>query len=125
MERVPLYQLYEMQHAALGPFRAAADATRIFFQNPVNPLAYTLWGKSLAAGAEMFERVTRRYGRPEWEIEDTLIDGKTVPVHPEVVWQKPFCRLLRFARQTDAEQRDPRVLLVAPMSGHYATLLRG
>jgi poly(3-hydroxybutyrate) depolymerase len=125
MERVPLYQLYEMQHAALGPFRAAADATRIFFQNPVNPLAYTLWGKSMAAGAEMFERVTRRYGKPDWEIEDTVINGKSVPVHPQVVWQKPFCRLLRFARQGDAARHDPRVLLVAPMSGHYATLLRG
>ena len=125
MEGLPLYQLYEMQHAAMGPFRAAADATRIMLQNPVNPLAHTLWGKSVAAGCEMFERVTRRYGKPAWRIADTDIDGKIVPVTPEVVWKRPFCNLVHFQRLTPQERDDPRVLIVAPMSGHYATLLRG
>jgi poly(3-hydroxybutyrate) depolymerase len=125
MECVSLYQLYEMQHAALGPFRAAADATRLFFRNPVNPMAHTLWGKSMAAGCEMFERATRRYGKPEWGIDDVLIDDEPVPVHPQVVWQRPFCNLLHFTRMTDEARHDPRVLIVAPMSGHYATLLRG
>ena len=76
MQSLPLYQIYEMQHAALSPFRAAADAARLFFQNPVNPFAHTLWGKSMAAGAEMFERVTRRYGKPEWVLDDTIIDDE-------------------------------------------------
>jgi len=125
MEGVPLYQLYEMQHAALGPFRAAADATRLFFRNPVNPIAHTLWGKSVAAGCEMFERVTRRYGKPEWRIDETEIDGAPVPVEPQVVWRKPFCNLLHFARETETARNDPRLLIVAPMSGHYASLLRG
>ena len=109
----------------MGPFRAAADATRIMLQNPVNPLAHTLWGKSVAAGCEMFERVTRRYGKPAWRIADTDIDGKIVPVTPEVVWKRPFCNLVHFQRLTPQERDDPRVLIVAPMSGHYATLLRG
>ncbi|HEX2215626.1 MAG TPA: polyhydroxyalkanoate depolymerase [Xanthobacteraceae bacterium] len=125
MESLPLYQFYEMQHAALGPFRAAADATKLFFQNPANPLAHTLWGKSVAAGCEVFERVTRRYGKPEWGIEDTIIDDRLVPVFAQVEWQRPFCQLMRFARLTAEERHDPRVLIVAPMSGHYATLLRG
>jgi poly(3-hydroxybutyrate) depolymerase len=125
MENLPLYQVYEMQHAALGPFRAAADATRIFFQNPVNPMAHTLWGKSVAAGCELFERVTRRYGKPEWRIEDTIIGDELVPVFPQVVWQRPFCKLVHFTRLTKPLRRDPRVLIVAPMSGHFATLLRG
>ena len=125
MEGLPLYQFYEMQHAALGPFRAAADATRIMLQNPVNPLAHTLWGKSMAAGCEMFERVTRRYGKPAWRIADTVIDGETAPVTPEFVWSRPFCNLVHFNRETRVERHDPRVLIVAPMSGHYATLLRG
>src|SRR5215207_1829285 len=125
MDSLPLYHWYEMQHAAVGPFRAAADATRILFQNPVNPLAHTLWGKSLAAGCEIFERVTRRYGKPNWAIPHTLIDGETVKVHPEVVWELPFCNLTHFARLTAEPRHDPRVLIVAPMSGHYASLLRG
>jgi poly(3-hydroxybutyrate) depolymerase len=126
MQTLPLYQIYEMQHAALSPYRAAADAARLFFQNPVNPFAHTLWGKSMAAGAEMFERVTRRYGKPEWMLDDTIIDDEVVPVHTRTVWQKPFCNLTHFARITNKPRaNDPRVLIVAPMSGHYATLLRG
>lgn len=125
MESLPLYQLYEMQRAALSPFRVAADATRLMFQSPVNPLAHTLWGKSVAAGCEMFERVTRRYGKPEWGIADTIIDDEPVAVAPEIVWRKPFCNLVRFVRLTAEERPDPKVLIVAPMSGHNATLLRG
>lgn len=125
MQTFPLYQIYEMQHAAMSPFRAVADAAKIFFQNPVNPFAHTLWGKSMAAGAEMFERVTRRYGKPEWGLDTTLIDGETVPVHTRTAWEQPFCQLTHFARVSEKPLRDPRVLIVAPMSGHYATLLRG
>jgi poly(3-hydroxybutyrate) depolymerase len=125
MEGLPLYHLYEMQHAAMSPFRAAADATRILLQNPANPLTHTLWGKSVAAGCEMFERVTRRYGKPDWAIDSTVIDGRKVDVHPEVVWERPFCRLVHFNRLVSEARSDPRVLIVAPMSGHYATLLRG
>jgi poly(3-hydroxybutyrate) depolymerase len=125
MEGLPLYHLYEMQRAALGPWRAAADATRLALKNPVNPFAHTLWGKSVAAGCEMFERVTRRYAKPAWRLLDTVVDGEIAPVTPEVVWQRPFCDLLHFKRLTREERHDPRILLVAPMSGHHATLLRG
>src|SRR5882672_5549059 len=61
----PLYWLYEMGHAALDPARAFADASRLFFKNPVNPLAHTTYGKTVAASMELFERSTRRYGRPD------------------------------------------------------------
>jgi poly(3-hydroxybutyrate) depolymerase len=125
MESLPLYHFYELQHAALSPFRAAADATRLFLQNPVNPWGYTVVGKSLAAGCEMFERATRRYGKPEWGIHSTLVGGERVPVHPQIVWQRPFCNLVHFERMTVRPRRDPKVLIVAPMSGHYPTLLRG
>ena len=125
MDNLPLYHFYEMQHAALSPFRAAADAGLLFFQNPVNPLAHTMWGKSMAAGLEMFERATRRYGKPAWGIEETTVGGEQVPVHAHVVWERPFCQLVHFARVVNRPRRDPKVLIVAPMSGHYATLLRG
>jgi poly(3-hydroxybutyrate) depolymerase len=123
----PMYWLYEMGHAALDPSRAFADATRLFFKNPVNPLAHTQYGKSVAAAMELFERTTRRYDRPEWGIEETLVGGERVPVRIHTVWERPFCRLLHFERVFKHIPRrpQPKILLVAPMSGHYATLLRG
>jgi len=120
------YELYELNHAALSPWRAAADATRLYFRNPLNPLSHTTFGKSLAAGSELFERMTRRYGKPEFGLDETTVGGTRVSVREEIVWERPFCRLLHFARALPRGRRnDPKVLVVAPMSGHYATLLRG
>ncbi len=123
----PLYWFYEMSHAALNPSRAWADATRLFFKNPVNPLYFTTFGKSVAAACELFERSTRRYGRPEWQISSTLVGAERVPVHISLVWERPFCRLIRFERAFDRrpQRPQPRLLIIAPMSGHYPTLLRG
>lgn len=123
----PMYWMYEMGQAALDPSRAFADATRLFFKNPANPLAHTTYGKSVAAAMELFERTTRRYGRPEWRIDSTLVGAERVPVHINTVWERPFCRLLHFERAfTHVPRRpQPKLLIVAPMSGHYATLLRG
>ncbi len=119
------YQLYELNHAALGPFRAAVDATRLYFQNPLNPLAHTPFGRNMAAAAELFERTTRRYGKPEFGIARTRMDGVTVPVAERVVWERPFCRLLHFDKALPDGGNQPKLVIVAPMSGHYATLLRG
>jgi poly(3-hydroxybutyrate) depolymerase len=118
-----LYHFYDLQHALLTPARVAAELTRTAFQNPWNPLAHTQAGRTIAAGAEVFERVTRRFGEPEWGLYETIIDGKAVEVMEETVVEKPFCQLLHFTR--NIKRKDPRVLIVAPMSGHYATLLRG
>jgi poly(3-hydroxybutyrate) depolymerase len=123
----PMYWLYEMGQAALNPSRAFADATKLLFKNPLNPLALTTFGKSVAAACEVFERSTRRYGRPEWDIKNTLVGGERVPVHIETPWARPFCRLVHFARVFEHAplRPQPRLLIVAPLSGHYATLLRG
>jgi poly(3-hydroxybutyrate) depolymerase len=120
------YQLYELNHAALQPFRALADSVRLYYSNPLNPLAHTMFGRSIAAGAELFERTTRRYGKPSFGLEETKVDFQTVPVVERVIWSKPFCDLIHFDRAIDPERKpDPKILIVAPMSGHYATLLRG
>lgn len=120
------YHLYEMNHAAMAPLRASADLMRQACNNPLNPLSNTAFGRSLDAGFEVFERLTRRYGKPEFGISSTHIDGKAVDVVEEVVWTKPFCRLIHFNRLLPQERpADPKIVLVAPMSGHYATLLRG
>jgi poly(3-hydroxybutyrate) depolymerase len=122
-----MYWMYEMGQASLSPARAFADATKLMFQSPLNPLASTEIGKSIAAGCEVFERTTRRYGKPEWHIDHTEVQGVSTPVEVRTVWEKPFCRLLHFKRKFLRLLREPqpRVLIVAPMSGHYATLLRG
>ncbi|HXW26024.1 MAG TPA: polyhydroxyalkanoate depolymerase, partial [Xanthobacteraceae bacterium] len=123
----PMYWFYEASHAALNPARAYADAARLYFKSPINPLSFTTLGKSIAAACELFERSTRRYGRPEWRIDSTLVGGERVPVQIATVWERPFCRLLHFARSLSHAPRrpQPKILLVAPMSGHYPTLLRG
>jgi len=123
----PMYWLYEMGQAALNPSRAVADATRLFFKNPANPFAHTTYGKSVAAAAEVFERSTRRYRRPEWGIDRVTVGAEPIPVHITTVWERPFCRLLHFERAFARAPRrpQPKLLIVAPMSGHYPTLLRG
>ncbi len=123
----PLYWLYEMGSASLNPARVMTAFTKIMIESPLNPLSNTEFGKSLAAGCELFERTTRRYGKPEWDLHETVVDGVATPVEVRSVWERPFCRLLHFVRYhpQPLHQAQPRVLLVAPMSGHYATLLRG
>ena len=122
-----LYWMYEAGHAALQPARALADVTRLAFKNPFNPLAHTTYGKSMAAAAELFERSTRRYAKPSWGIDSVLIGGERAPINIATVWERPFCRLLHFERMFCHMPRrpQPKLLIVAPMSGHYATLLRG
>lgn len=121
-----LYIYYELNHAAIAPARAAARVMGATFRNPLNPFSRTPLGKGIAAGASVFERATRRYDKPEFGIKSVLVDEKPVSIHQEVIWRKPFCRLLHFRRDLPAGRRpDPKLLIVAPMSGHYATLLRG
>ncbi len=120
------YYLYEAAHMMMGPARAISDATQLLFKNPLNPMTYTPLGRTMAASAELFERTTRRYGKPAFDLPTTLVGGERVAVTERIVWERPFCRLIHFDRALRPEQRrGPKVLMVAPMSGHYATLLRG
>jgi poly(3-hydroxybutyrate) depolymerase len=130
-----LYSLVELSRAAMLPWRAAANVTRRSLRSPLNPAGDTLAGRAMAAGADLFESLTRYYGKPEWGLSPIEVDGAPVDVEVETVWSKPFCKLLHFKRDRAAlarargvkakEINDPKVLLVAPMSGHHATLLRG
>ena len=109
----------------MQPARAYADAVRLFYSNPLNPFSHTPFGRSVAASAELFERTTRRYGKPSFGLTKTVVDWKTVEVREKTVWSRPFCNLIHFKRDVPAGRPDPKLLIVAPMSGHYATLLRG
>jgi poly(3-hydroxybutyrate) depolymerase len=82
----PMYWFYEMGHAALNPARAFADCHAVVLQESANPLAHTSYGKSMAATMELFERSTRRYRRPEWDIDSTTVGGEKVPVQIKSIW---------------------------------------
>ena len=130
-----LYTFMEMTRAAMLPWRTAANVARNSLRSPMNPMSETLAGRTAAAAADVFESLTRYYGKPEWGIDQTEVNGQPVGVEIETVWRKPFCGLTRFVRDRSALAgarkvkesgiNDPKLLLVAPMSGHYATLLRG
>ncbi len=126
-----LYALHEASFYASTPWRLAARAARDFWGSPLNPAANTELGRRLYAGADLFSNVTRRYGKPDWRIDSVRINDVDVRVRPTVVWQSPWARLIQFDRDMADMRRagkfelDPAVLIVAPLSGHYATLLRG
>ena len=117
-----LYALHEMRHAWLAPWNTLAAAHRDLLTNPFNPLAYLPASRRIAATFDLFCRFTQRYEKPDFGLTATQIDGREVTVEERVAVEKPFCRLLHFRRL--AARSDPVVLVVAPLSGHFATLLR-
>ena len=127
-----LYALHEFQHAALAPWNHLARTSLELFSNPFSPLAYLPTSRRVAAGAELFHRLTQRYEKPAFGLEHTVIDGRTIRVQEHIAVEKPFCNLVRFERlfgesktgKAKRRQPDPKLLLVAPLSGHFATLLR-
>ncbi|MFQ5565678.1 MAG: polyhydroxyalkanoate depolymerase, partial [Paracoccaceae bacterium] len=122
-----MYHAYELTHAAMGPFRTAARVSSLALRNPFFPFAASLPARATAAACDMFVNATRRYAKPDFGIDETEIGGKPVPVVEDVVLAMPFCDLVHFRRDSAlAEARnDPAVLIVAPLSGHFATLVRG
>ena len=126
-----LYAFHELAYHSATPFRIGAQMARQFWTSPLNPASDTAIGRTAYAAAEVFESLTRRYGKPDWGLETIEIDGKPVRTTEQVVWSSPWCRLVRFARNIGDLKRAgrpaaaPAVVIVAPLSGHYATLLRG
>lgn len=118
-----LYNAYEMQRAWLAGASAWAGMGAELLQNPANPWAYLGGGQMMASALEVFAHAAAPRGKPAFDLSETRVDGKIVTVREEIVLQKPFGQLKRFVREgVDA---GPKLLIVAPMSGHYATLLRG
>ena len=121
------YQAYELAHAILSPMRLSAEALKYSLNSPFNPFSSTPFARTMSAACELFENITRRYGKPAFGINDAHVGGMVVPVTEEISLRKPFCNLIHFKRdlKDTGPRNDPKVLIVAPMSGHYATLLRG
>lgn len=118
-----LYDAYEMQRSLLAGASAVAHMSAEFLQHPANPLSYFGGGPILASALDVFAHASAPRGKPAFGLVETEIDGRKVEVTEQVVLQKPFGQLKRFVRE--GVEGSPKLLIVAPMSGHYATLLRG
>ncbi|HEU4960905.1 MAG TPA: polyhydroxyalkanoate depolymerase [Sphingomonas sp.] len=118
-----LYDAYEMQRSWLAGASAMANMGAGLLNNPANPFAYFGGGPVLASALEVFAHAAAPRGKPAFGLARTVIDGREAAVHEEIVLRKPFGQLKHFVREGVAG--GPKLLIVAPMSGHYATLLRG
>lgn len=122
-----LYQMHEMNRTLLSPLIQWAEASSKLFTNPVSPFAHTPFAQRIAAGYELMFRLGKDYEKPPFGITSVEIDGQRVSVIEEVELEKPFCKLLHFrknSRISGVIADQPKILLVAPLSGHHATLLR-
>jgi poly(3-hydroxybutyrate) depolymerase len=123
-----LYQLHEMNRTLLSPLVQWAEASSKLFTNPVSPFAHTPFAQRIAAGYELMFRLGKEYEKPAFGIVSVEVNGHQAAVVEEVVLEKPFCKLLHFRKDSRVaavtKTQQPKVLLVAPLSGHHATLLR-
>lgn len=126
------YDMYELNNFILAPANMLASGAQQVMHHPLSPTQFTEEGRTLVANVDLFERMTRRFVKPEFGIKSiTLGDKIEVMIRQHTIDRRTFCRLLHFERVIDASQKGvkpsselPKVLVVAPMSGHYATLLR-
>jgi poly(3-hydroxybutyrate) depolymerase len=120
-----LYQLHEMNRTMLSPLIQWAEASSKLFTNPVSPFAHTPFAQKIAAGYELMFRLGKDYEKPSFGIPSVEIDGQRVSIIEDIALEKPFCKLLHFRKDSGkAHANQPKILLVAPLSGHHATLLR-
>lgn len=125
-----LYQIYETQRSLLEPFSDFAQASSKLFSNPGSPLSQLPVAQRVAATYDLFYRLGKDYEKPAFDIKTVKVDGVEVAIHERIALDKPFCELRRFKRFSDDPatldklKKQPVVLIVAPLSGHYATLLR-
>jgi poly(3-hydroxybutyrate) depolymerase len=118
-----LYDAYEMQRSLLAGASTLANMGAGWMQNPANPFAYSGMGPIVASALDVFAHASAPRGKPHFGLETTIVGGRTVRVREEIALRKPFGQLKHFVRE--GVEGGPRLLIVAPMSGHYATLLRG
>ncbi len=125
-----LYHIYEAQRSLMEPFTDFAQAASKLFSNSISPLSQTALAQRMAAGYDLLYRLGKDYEKPAFGIHTVDVNGIGVAIHERVEIDKPFCELRRFKRFSDDPatltqlKTQPVVLIVAPLSGHYATLLR-
>lgn len=118
-----LYDFYDMQRSMLAGASSMAGWGAQWWANPANPFGYTPAGPLMASALDVFSHASAPRGKPVFGLHETEVDGKTVTVKTRVSCRKPFGQLKHFRKEGVTGQ--PKLLIVAPMSGHFATLLRG
>ncbi len=125
-----LYQIYEAQRNLLEPFADFAQAASKLYSNPLSPFGQNPMAQRVSASYDLMYRLWKDYEKPAFGITTVDVDGIDVAIHERIEIDKPFCELRRFKRFSDDPatldrlKGQPAVLIVAPLSGHYATLLR-
>jgi len=117
------YQAYELGRIAAAPLRVAAGVQGMWLRHPLNPLAYTPAGHNMATACDVVQNLTGPWRKPAFGLDRTVCDGQEIPVREADVRTRPFGQLKHFMR-AQQQREDPRLLLVAPLAGHFATLLR-
>ena len=117
-----LYQLHELQRQWLNPLTSFAETAASLYSHPSSPLSYLPFSREISASYDLLNRVGREYEKPEFGITETAVAGKRAAVIEQNVTVKPFCTLKHFRKEDKLAQ--PKVLIVAPLSGHHSTLLR-
>ena len=118
-----LYQIHEMHRAVMEPLRWWAQATADSLKSPYSPLSLAPNAHKFVAGFDLMLRLSKRYGRPAFGIKHVDAAGHRADIHEEILLDKPFCQLLHF-KKSQAIRNEPKVLIFAPLSGHFSTLLR-
>jgi len=125
-----LYHLYETQRSLMEPFTDLAHSASKVYGNPLSLLGQNPFAQRISAGYDLMHRLGKDYEKPEFGLRTVAVDGVDIVIHERVEIDKPFCQLRRFKRFTDDQKTleklksQAAVLIVAPLSGHYATLLR-
>lgn len=125
-----LYQIYETQRSIMEPITDLAAVAAKLYANPLSPLGQVPMAQRISAGFDLLHRLGKDYEKPEFGLRTVDVDGVEVAIHERIEIDKPFCELRRFKRFSDdlptldKLKGQPVVLIVAPLSGHYATLLR-
>lgn len=117
-----LYAFHELQRSLFAPAVAAAGLIKETVSSPYNPFHALPLTRTITANTELFTRLMQRYHKPEWDIDSVSVNGEEVSVDRQIVVDKPFCKLIHFEK--NIQNKGPKLLIVAPLSGHFATLLR-
>lgn len=125
-----LYQIYENQRSVMEPFADLAEIASKLYNNPMLPMGQMPMAQRMSAAYDLMHRLGKDYVKPVFGIHSVRVEDKDIAIHERIEIDKPFCELRRFKRFTDDVDTlgllkdQPVVLIVAPLSGHYATLLR-
>lgn len=119
-----LYYMIEASRMQMSPARLGIKSAQQWYENSFNPIFHTNFAQTIRASLEIAERITRKYQKPEFGITECIVNDEIYKIKQKAISIKTFCHLQHFAKP-ELKIKQPKLLIVAPMAGHHATLLRG